>query len=124
RLDLTVATAVPAECTILALVAPTSALLANEVQLINNYMADNGRMLILSEPGGPNLDAVTTRWGLRLLPGVVFDPERAAAGDPTSVLVNDFPTESPVSKGVDGAALVTAGGITTAASQDPGLTVS
>ncbi|HTC82690.1 MAG TPA: DUF4350 domain-containing protein [Acidimicrobiia bacterium] len=124
RLDLTVATAIPAECTILALLAPTAALLPNEIQLINDYMANNGRMLVLSEPGGPNLDAITTRWGLRLLPGIVFDPERALAGDPTSVLVNDFPTESPVSKGVDGAALVTAGGITTAASEDTGLTVS
>jgi ABC-type uncharacterized transport system involved in gliding motility auxiliary subunit len=124
RLDLTVATAIPAECTMLALVAPTAALLPGEIQLIDNYMAGNGRMLILSEPGGPNLDTVTTRWGLRLLPGVVFDPERALAGDPTSLLVNDFPTESPVSKGVDGAALVTAGGITTAASEDTGLSVS
>jgi hypothetical protein len=119
-----VATQVPADCTILALVAPTAALLPNEVQLLNDYMAADGKMLILSEPGGPNLDAITTRWGLRFLPGVVFDPERAAAGDPTSLLVNDFPTESPVSKGVDGAALVTAGGVTTSASADSGLTVS
>ena len=124
RLDLTVATAIPAVCTILVLAAPTAALLPGEIQLINNYVANNGRMLILSEPGGPNLDPITTRWGLRLLPGVVFDPERALAGDPTSLLVNDFPTESPVSKGVDGAALVTAGGITTAASEDAGLSVS
>jgi len=124
RLDLTVATAIPADCTILALVAPTAALLPNEVKLINDWMANSGRMLILSEPGGPNLDAITTRWGLRFLPGVVFDPERALAGDPTSLLVNDFPTESPVSKGIDGAALVTAGGITTAASEDAGLSVS
>ncbi|HYT39847.1 MAG TPA: DUF4350 domain-containing protein, partial [Acidimicrobiia bacterium] len=124
RLDLTVATAIPADCTILALVAPTAALLPNEIQLLDAYLANNGRMLILSEPGGPNLDALTTRWGLRLLPGVVFDPERDVAGDPTSLLVNDFPTDSPVSKRVDGAALVTAGGITTAASEDAGLTVS
>ena len=124
RLDLTVATAIPAECTILALAAPTAALLPGEIQLINTYMANNGRMLVLSEPGGPNLDPITTRWGLRLLPGVVFDPERALAGDPTSLLVNDFPTGSPVSKGVDGAAVVTAGGITTAASEDTGLSVS
>ena len=124
RLDLTVATAIPAQCTILALVAPTANLLPNEVKLINDWMAANGKMLILAEPGGPNLDAITSRWGLRFLPGVVFDPERASAGDPTSLLVNDFPTESPVSKGVDGAALVTAGGITTAASEDAGLSVS
>jgi len=34
--------------------------------------------------------------GLRLLPGIVFDPERGLSGDPTTLLVNDFPTESPV----------------------------
>jgi ABC-type uncharacterized transport system involved in gliding motility auxiliary subunit len=124
RLDLTVADAIPAECTVLALVAPTAALLPKEVQLINDYLANSGRMLILAEPGGPNLDAVTTPWGLRLLPGVVFDPARALAGDMTSLLVNDFPTESPVSKQVAGAALVTVGGVTTAASEDTGLTVS
>ncbi|HZQ78959.1 MAG TPA: DUF4350 domain-containing protein [Acidimicrobiia bacterium] len=124
RLDLSVAKAIPAECTILALVAPTAGLLPDEVRLINDFLANDGRMLILSEPGAPNLDAITTRWGLRYLPGVVFDPDRALAGDPTSLLVDDFPTESPVSKGVDSMEVVTAGGITTAASEDAGLTVS
>jgi ABC-type uncharacterized transport system involved in gliding motility auxiliary subunit len=123
-LDLTVAKAIPPECTILVMAGPTAALLPAEVQLINDFLDRNGKMLILAEPGGPDLDAITTRWGLRLLPGVVFDPPRAQAGDPTSLLVNDFPTESPVSKGVDQAALVTAGGITTAASEDTGLSVA
>ena len=123
-LDLTVAKTIPADCTILAMVAPTAALLPNEIQLINDFLAANGKMLLMSEPGGANLDAITTRWGLRLLPGVVFDPPRALAGDPTSLLVNDFPTESPVSKGVDTAGFVTAGGITTAASEDAGLSVA
>jgi ABC-type uncharacterized transport system involved in gliding motility auxiliary subunit len=123
-LDLTVAKAIPPECTILVMAGPTAALLPEEVALINDFMARNGKMLILAEPGGPDLDAITTRWGLRLLPGVVFDPPRAQAGDPTSLLVNDFPTGSPVAKGVDGAALVTAGGITTAASEDTGLSVA
>ena len=123
-LDLTVAKSIPEDCTILAMVAPTAALLQGEVDLINDFMAKNGKMLLMSEPGGPNLDAITTRWGLRLLPGVVFDPPRALAGDATSLLVNDFPTESPVSKGVDTAGFVTAGGVTTAASEDAGLSVS
>ena len=123
-LDLTVAKSIPKECTILAMVAPTVELLAEDIALINEFMAGNGRMLVMTEPGGPNLDAVTTRWGLRVLPGVVFDPPRAFAGDPTSLLVNDFPTESKVAKNVSGALLVTAGGITTAASEDTGLGVS
>lgn len=124
RLDLTVATAIPEECTVLALVAPTAELLPSEVQLLNDYMTNNGRLLILAEPGGANLDAITSRWGLRVLPGVVFDPARAFAGDPTSLLVDDFPTGSPVAKEVSGALAVTAGGITTVASEDQGLTVS
>ncbi|HEV7865480.1 MAG TPA: DUF4350 domain-containing protein, partial [Acidimicrobiia bacterium] len=124
RLDLTVAPAIPTDCTVLALVAPTTALLPREVDLINAYMAANGRLLILAEPGGPNLDAITARWGLRLLPGIVFDPKRANAGDPTDLLVDDFPSESPVSKQVAGAELVTAGGVTTAASEDAGLSVA
>ena len=123
-LDLTVAKAIPPDCTILAMVAPTAALLPNEIELVNDFMARNGKMLLMTEPGGPNLDVITTRWGLRLLPGVVFDPPRALAGDPTSLLVNDFPTESAVSKGVDTAGFITAGGITTAASEDAGLSVA
>jgi hypothetical protein len=123
-LDLTVAKEIPADCTILAMVAPTAALLPDQIRLVNDFMANNGKMLLMAEPGGPNLDAITTRWGLRFLPGVVFDPPRALAGDPTSLLVNDFPTESPVAKGVDTAGLVTAGGITTAASEDAGLSVA
>ena len=112
-LDLTVAKAIPEECTILAMVAPTAELLPESVKLINDFMATNGKMLLMSEPGGPNLDTITAPWGLRLLPGIVFDPDRANAGDPTSLLVNDLPTESPVAEGVDSAALVTTGGITT-----------
>jgi ABC-type transport system involved in multi-copper enzyme maturation permease subunit/ABC-type uncharacterized transport system involved in gliding motility auxiliary subunit len=123
-IDLTVADSIPDDCTSLVMAAPTAALLPKEVQVVNDWMADNGKMLLLSEPGGPNLDAITTRWGLRLLPGTVFDPLRAQQGDPTSLLVNDFPTESPVAKGVDSALLVTAGGVTTAASEDTGLSVA
>lgn len=123
-LDLTVAKTIPPDCTILVMAGPTAALLPDEIRLINDFMTADGKMMIFSEPGGPNLDEITTRWGLRLLPGVVFDPERAQAGDPTSLLVNDFPTESPVARGVDTAGLVTAGGITTAASEDAGLSVA
>ncbi|HET9771536.1 MAG TPA: DUF4350 domain-containing protein, partial [Acidimicrobiia bacterium] len=124
RLDLTVADAIPEECTILALVAPRTPLLPDEVRLINEFMTAHGRMLVMTEPGGPNLDEITTRWGLRLLPGVTFDPDRGLSGDPTTLLVNDFPTESPVAKRVAGAQLVTAGGITTAESTDAGLSVA
>jgi hypothetical protein len=124
RLDLTVADRIPPQCTVLALVDPRAPLLPREVQLIGDWMERSGRMLIERDPKGPDLDGITTRWGLRLLPGVVFDPSRGLAGDPTSVLVNSFPTDSPVAKDVAGALFTTAGGVTTAASEDTGLSVA
>ena len=124
RLDLTVATAIPPECTILALMGPRAALLPNEVTLIDAFLRDRGRMLILREPDGPNLDALTNRWGLRLLPGLVVDPERSQAGDPTTLVINSFPSAHPASKDVDAVQMVTAGGVTTVASDDPGLSVA
>ncbi|HEX3605742.1 MAG TPA: DUF4350 domain-containing protein, partial [Candidatus Dormibacteraeota bacterium] len=124
RLDLTVADRIPPQCTVLALIDPHATLLPREIQLIDGWMRSNGRMLIAREANGPNLDALTTPWGLRLLPGLLFDPARGLAGDPTSVLVNSFPTESPVAKDVSGALFVAAGGVTTAASEDAGLSVA
>ncbi len=124
RLDLTVADRVPPQCTVLAMIDPRSAPLPREVQIIGDWMARSGRMLIAREPNGPDLDPLTTPWGLRLLPGLLFDPTRGLAGDPTSVLVNSFPTESPMAREVTGALFVTAGGVTTAASEDTGLSVA
>jgi ABC-type transport system involved in multi-copper enzyme maturation permease subunit len=123
-LDLTVAKEIPADCTILALVGPRAELLENEVGLVDAFLRNNGRMLVLRDPNGPNLDAITTPWRMRFLPGLVVDPERSAAGDPRRLLVNDFPTGSPVSKDVDGAQLVAAGGITNLEVTDPGLTIT
>jgi ABC-type transport system involved in multi-copper enzyme maturation permease subunit len=124
RLDLTVATSVPAECTTLLMPGPTGGLSKHEITLINSYLAANGRMMILDDPGGPDVSAITAPYGLRLLPGVVVDPNRGVAGDPTTLLVNDFPSVSPVVAKVSGVQMVGSGGITTAASERSGLSVA
>lgn len=124
RLDLTVANSVPKECTTLLMPGPTGGLADREVTLINNYLAADGRMMILDDPGGPDLSAITTPYGLRLLPGVVVDPERGVAGDPTTLLVNRFPTVSPVAQRVSGVQMVGVRGITTSATARDGLTVA
>jgi ABC-type uncharacterized transport system involved in gliding motility auxiliary subunit len=124
RLDLTVAPSIPPECTVIALLGPRAELLPNEVTVLDGFLAAQGRMLILREPNGPNLDGLTTRWGLRLLPGLVVDPKRSEAGDPTTLVVNSFPSVHPTTKDVDAVQMVTAGGVTTVASDDPGLSVA
>jgi hypothetical protein len=124
RLDLTVAKSVPSECTTLLMPGPTGGLAKREITLINNYLAADGKMMILDDPGGPDVSAITAPYGLRLLPGVVVDPDRGVAGDPTTLLVNGFPTVSPVVAKVSGVQMVGSGGITTAASERTGLSVA
>ena len=124
EIDLTADQRIPPECTILALFDPKTALRPVEADAIGAFLDRDGKMLVTVEPGGPDLSPLTTPLGLRVLPGLVFDPARSVAGDPTALLVNNFPAESPLTRDVAGVAVPTAGGITTAASPDAGLVVS
>jgi ABC-type uncharacterized transport system involved in gliding motility auxiliary subunit len=106
---------------------PKAELFPHEVTLLDSFLRNSGKMLILREPNGPNLDLVTTPWGLRFHPGVVVDPERSQSGDTTRLIVNDFPSNHPVVRGVDVALVVTAGGVVRLPPADPpdlGLTVT
>ena len=124
EIDLTADQRIPAECTILALFDPKTALRQPEVEAVRAFLDRDGKMLVTAEPGGPDLAALTTPFGLRLLPGLVFDPARSVAGDPTALLINSFPAASPLTQNVAGLAVPTAGGVTTAASPDRGLVVT
>lgn len=124
EIDLTVDQRIPAECTILALFDPKTGLRQPEIDAVRAFLDRHGKMLVTAEPNGPNLSALTEPFGLRLLAGMVFDPSRSVAGDPTALLVNGFPAASPLTRDVAGVAVPTAGGVTTAASPDRGLVVS
>ncbi|HZQ78618.1 MAG TPA: Gldg family protein [Acidimicrobiia bacterium] len=122
--DLTNAGSIPPECTVLGLFGPKIGLRQPEVALLSDYLEHDGKMIVTREPDGPDLDGVTKAFGLRFLPGVVVDPDRGVAGDPRAILANNFPTEAPIVDDVPAAFLVTAGGITTSASVDQGLSVA
>jgi hypothetical protein len=124
EVDLTVDQRIPPDCTILALFDPKSPLRRPEVDAVGGFLDRDGRLLVTVEPGGPDVSALTTPFGLRVLPGLVFDPGRSVAGDPSALLVNSFPAASPLTRDVAGLAVPTAGGVTTAASPDQGLVVS
>jgi hypothetical protein len=123
-IDLTASQRIPADCTMLGLFGPQIPLRDAEVAVLHAYLQANGKMIVLREPDGPDLDPLTRPFGLKFLPGVVVDPERSVAGDPRALLINRFPTEAPIVDHVPGAALVTAGGVTTAASAQEGLSVA
>jgi ABC-type transport system involved in multi-copper enzyme maturation permease subunit len=123
-IDLTVRPVIPRDCTILALLGPKTRLRDSEIAAVREALHRNGKLIITVDPDGPDLDAITTDWGLRKLPGLARDPARSVAGDPTTLIVNNFPADSPLSRNVDGAVLLTAGGVTTAASEAHGLSVA
>jgi hypothetical protein len=124
EIDLTVNQRIPPECTILALFDPKTGLRQAEIDAAGRFLEADGKMIVTAEPNGPDLSGLTTPFGLRLLAGMVFDPSRSVAGDPTALLVNSFPAVTPLARDVAGVAVPTAGGITTAASPDRGLVVS
>jgi hypothetical protein len=124
RLDLTIAKAVPSECTMLLMPGPTGGLTQRETKVIQDYIAHAGKMMILADPQGPDLTPLTQAMGLKLLRGVVVDPDRGEAGDPTTLLVNRFPTVNQVVDQVSGVRMVGSGGITTAAATKEGLSVA
>ena len=124
EIDLTADQRIPPDCTILGLFDPKSSLRQAEIDAIGGFLDRDGKLLVTVEPGGPDLSALTRPFGLRVLPGMVIDPSRSVAGDPTALLVNKFPAASPLTRDVAGVAVPTAGGITTAASPDRGLVVS
>ncbi len=123
-IDLTASQLIPPECTMIGLFGPTIPLRDPEVAALHAFLKADGKMIVLREPDGPDLDPLTQPFGLRFLPGVVVDPDRSVAGDPRALLINRFPTEAPIVSNVPGAALVTAGGVTTAASEEQGLSVA
>jgi hypothetical protein len=124
EIDLTADQRIPPECTILALFDPKAGLRQAEIDAVGGFLERDGKMIVTAEPDGPDLSAVTTPFGLRLLPGLVFDPSRSVAGDPTALLVNNFPAATALARDVAGLAVPTAGGVTTAATPDRGLIVS
>lgn len=123
-IDLTASQEIQKDCTIIGIFGPRIPLRDNEVKALRAFLDRQGKMVVAREPNGPDLDELTKPYGLRLLPGFVIDPDRGVAEDPRALLVNRLPTESPVVKDVPGAFLVTAGGVTTAATAERGLSVA
>lgn len=85
--------------TVLVIAAPQTALLPDEFLRVEEYVEAGGNLLWLTDPGHPEgLEPLARRFGLRLEPGVVVDPNISQVGmmlfgtdDPRVALVGDYP---------------------------------
>jgi hypothetical protein len=83
---------VPDDCNLLIIAGPRSALKEAELQKIDQYLAQGGRLfmlfnyLSLKQPTG--FDLILARWGVAVLADVVQDPKNSYSGN--DVIINTF----------------------------------
>ena len=83
-------------CTVVVMVGPRVPLLEAEATMLRDWTRDDGRLAVLADSDSPRdqLNALLAPWGMALGRGVVSDLS-ALAGDPASVVADDFPSKSP-----------------------------
>jgi ABC-type uncharacterized transport system involved in gliding motility auxiliary subunit len=101
-LDLTVGqAAVPSDCTAVFDFGPRDSLGPQEVQALTAYAKGAGRiMFVTSSLSTADPNPLLEPWGVHFLGGLVVDPKRSEGGDPTNVVIENFPSSSPVVDGV------------------------
>ena len=104
-LILAAATAVPADCDIVALVGPTKTLPSGGIQALTDYLNGGGRLLLAIDPWRDSAvtsgyNSALTPYGLSFNGGLVVpDAAHAARGEPTAVAVVQY-GGSPIAKGL------------------------
>lgn len=89
-LSLVEASEVPAGTAVLLVGGPNKALFANELEAIERFLTDGGRVVVLVDPGvDSGLDALLLRWGAKLGQDLVVDPNPAA-------IARGFGADAPV----------------------------
>jgi ABC-type uncharacterized transport system involved in gliding motility auxiliary subunit len=66
---------IPADCAVLIIAAPQTALTASEVETITSYLRASGQVMVLTDPNFPDeIDQLISLWGVNLENGTVIDP--------------------------------------------------
>jgi hypothetical protein len=102
-------TAIPSDCTLVAIADPTAPLPAPSVKAVDDYLAAGGKLLVAAEPWAKDarstesLNAVLKPYGQEFSGGLVIevDPLRHSASDPTVLAVSSY-GHSPVTGDIQG----------------------
>jgi len=96
---------VPSDCSVLVIAGPTQAFFPQEADLVEKYLAANGKVLVEADPDtDPKLDSVLQAWNINLGKNVVIDVSgvgRLFGTGPGVPLVVDYGS-SPVTKNLQG----------------------
>lgn len=102
-----VLTALPADCDVVILAAPTVDFIGSELDILSEYLDNGGKMgkglLFFGDafaPAMPNLYAFLAEWGIEIDEGVLFETNdrNYISGDPTTMGV--YPAEDTLTDGL------------------------
>ncbi|MBU6477471.1 MAG: Gldg family protein, partial [Xanthomonadaceae bacterium] len=96
-LNLAEAAEVPRNANLVVLASPQAALLPASVQKLQDYVANGGNLLWLTEPGSDDLGLapLAQALGIKRLPGRLFDAQSATAtGDARMLVASHYPTQA------------------------------
>jgi ABC-2 type transport system permease protein len=89
---------IPDDCNLLIIAGPSAALPETELQKIDQYLAQGGRLFVLlnkfSEKHSTGLEPILQKWGVNVIPDVVEDPNNTMTGQ--DVIVYDFSSHPAV----------------------------
>ncbi len=89
NLELTTDQPVPLDCNLLIIAAPTAKLADSELQKIDKYLAEGGRLLVLlnyaSIERTTGLEPILQRWGVNVLADYIKDPQNSITGQDVKI---------------------------------------
>lgn len=125
-IDLLAVPSVPPECGAVVVAGPASPL-GPATEALRRWHDDDGRLLVLAEPGfDTHLEGLLRGTGLRLTGGTVAegDPGSVMEGDATAPLIRRYGSANPVVRNLPPTFLVGSGGIEVEPDDVPGRTVN
>lgn len=87
-LNLLVTGAIPENCDVLVIMAPTTTMTNEEISIIREYLENNGRLMVLLNPNPPaDIVALLAEWGAIIEEGTVIDKGSFVSPDNWNPLV-------------------------------------
>ena len=96
-LNLAEAAEVPRNTNLVVLASPQAALLPGAVRKLEDYVANGGNLLWLTEPGADDLGLapLAQALGIKRLPGMLLDAQSASGvGDPRVLIASHYPAQA------------------------------
>lgn len=90
---------VPTDCAVLVIAGPSEPIPQKQMDAIAAYVQQGGNLFLALEPDGPDFAALLDPYGIKPLPGMVYDPGWGLGGAAFVPMVADY-TEHEITEGL------------------------